>query len=190
MKATWRLGAIFIMSLGLLISGKGVYMGGKAVVAQVLLEKAWSEALATGTPTPPWPWMDARPIAEISVPSLNKSAIVLNETSGQALAFGPAHMPQTPHPGENGVSVIAAHKNTHFSFLKDVRKGDAIHITNADGTTQIFTVSGAEIVHKDRSGIATIQETNAAPQIALVTCYPFDAISYGGPMRYVVYAEK
>ena len=92
-------------------------MGGKAIMAQILLENAWTQSVKNRKrQLPPWGWMDAYPIAKISVPSVGRTAIVLNNASGQALAFGPAHMAQTPLPGQPGTSIIAAHKNTHFDF--------------------------------------------------------------------------
>ena len=182
----WAAGLILI---GLAFTSKGLLMGGKAIMAQILLENAWTQSVKTGSPTPPWGWMDAYPIAKISVPSVGSTAIVLNNSSGQALAFGPAHMAQTPLPGQPGTSIIAAHKNTHFAFLKNVRTGDIINIELSDGTNARFEVTNAAIVHKDRSGIAVREAVDAPAQLALVTCYPFDAISYGGPMRYVVRAK-
>jgi sortase A len=170
------------------MTGNGIYMGAKAQISQLLLANAWSKTLDSVENTAPWPWMDAVPVAKISVPALDQSAIVLGEASGQALAFGPAHLNQTPLPGQPGISVIAAHKNTHFNFLKDLRKGDTISITRADGHHYSFIMSEAKIVHKDQSGIPQIAKAGSRAQIALVTCYPFDKISFGGPMRYVVYA--
>ncbi len=164
-------------------------MGGKAVMAQILLDNAWTQSVQTGAQVPPWGWMDAYPIAKIKVPALGRSAIVLNTASGQALAFGPAHMAQTPLPGRPGTSVIAAHKNTHFDFLKNIRTGDMISVELTDGSTASFKVTSASIVHKDKSGIAARPDPSAPPALALVTCYPFDAISFGGPMRYVVMAQ-
>jgi sortase A len=154
-------------------------MGGKAIVAQILLDKAWASTLETGQGSPPWAWMDTVPIAKITVPTTQNSAIVLNTLSGQALAFGPAHMTKTPLPGEPGISVIAAHKNTHFSFLKDLRAGDEIIIQRTDGQSYTFVMTGADIVHKDNSGIPDIQGPGQPAQLALVTCYPFDSVSYG-----------
>lgn len=177
------------MMLGALFATKGLYMGGKAMIAQIMLDRAWVNTLQSGQPTPPWSWMDTAPVAKISLPALNKSAIVLNTVSGQALAFGPVHMARTPLPGDAGISVIAAHKNTHFAFLQDLRTGDEIKVQRADGRSYTFKMTRAVIVHKDNSGIPDIQDPGQSPQLALVTCYPFDAISFGGPMRYIVYGE-
>ena len=169
--------------------GKSMYIGSKAVVAQVLLDRAWHIALSTGTPPKLWASMDAKPIAKLIVPSLNHEAIILEGASGQALAFGPAHMRATPLPGQPGTSVIAAHKNTHFDFLKHLKTGDSFEIQLSSGVVQTYKITGAEIVHYKHSGISTDTTTNASARVALVTCYPFDRITYGGPLRYVVYAE-
>ena len=184
-----HLGAVLIFVMGCAFMGKGLWIGGKAVVAQILLEKAWDQSVKTSEPTVPWAWMDAYPMAKITIPSLGRSTIVLSTASGQALAFGPAHMQQTPKPGQSGTAIIAAHKNTHFDFLKDVRTGDIIEVQMADNTRLRFEVSKAEIVHKDRSGIPAHETLDAPKRLALVTCYPFDAISFGGPMRYIITAD-
>lgn len=164
-------------------------MGTKSVVAQIMLEHAWTASVETGVSTPPWAWMDANTFAKITIPSLNQTAIVLDTASGQALAFGPAHMHQTPHPGRSGTAIIAAHKNTHFAFLKDMRIGDIIEIQMPMGDLLRFKTVKAEIVHKDNSGIPNIIPPEAPSRLALVTCYPFNAISFGGPMRYVITAD-
>ena len=176
--------------LGALLTSNGLYISTKAVIAQILLDKAWNSTLKSGQPHRPWAWMDTVPVAKIDVPATKSSAIVLDTISGQALAFGPAHLPNSPLPGDPGISVIAAHKNTHFAFLKTLRSGDSISIQRADGQTYEFTMTHADIVHKDRSGIPNTQLGANTAQIALVTCYPFDAVSFGGPMRYVVYAKE
>jgi sortase A len=40
------------------------------------------------------------------------------------------------------------------------------------------------------AGRASIRQDTEENRLALVTCYPFDAISPGGPLRYVVMAEE
>ena len=189
MRGQVRIGAALLFMVGAALMGKGMWIGGKAVVAQILLERAWQQSVATQTPTLPWSWMDAYPIAKIGVPALSRSSIVLDTDSGQALAFGPVHMRQSPLPGQSGTAVIAAHKNTHFDFLKDLRTGDVIEMQLTNGAVLKFAVSSAKIVHKDNSNIPLQTPLHAPKRLALVTCYPFDSISFGGPMRYVVTAN-
>ena len=113
---------IGVASLALI--GNAATIHAKALLAQVLLERAFAQSLASGEPVKPWSWADSWPIARLEMPRLEASAIVLNGASGEALAFGPAHLDGTPLPGEAGASVIAAHRDTHFRFLREARLGD------------------------------------------------------------------
>jgi sortase A len=119
------------------------------------------------------------------VPRLGIDRIVLNTGSGQAMAFGPTLLPAAAGIGEPGTIVIAAHRDTHFRFLKNARKGDVITLAGLDGATRRYAVSGTEIVRWDRFAVA--QE--AGQRLALATCYPFGAIRHG-PLRYVVHAVR
>ena len=164
--------------------GHGLYIKAKAQVAQMLLESAWQESLRTGTPHKAWAWADAWPVASLSVPRLEIYEIVLSNASGEALAFGPGHMSATDLSG-NGLNAIAGHRDTHFSFLKKLRPGDAIILTTMEGKTTEYSVTGAEIVDT----ATTRLDPEAGKGLVLVTCYPFDAIAHG-PLRYLVFAKQ
>lgn len=182
----WALGAALAVILaGLAIALQGAFIPAKAAVAQALLERAWARSAAGEVAAKPWPWADTWPVARIEAPRLEARAIVLHEAGGEAMAFGPAWLAQTAEPGHPGVSVIAAHRDTHFRFLKDLRPGDALTVTTADGAVHAFVVAGHEIVRADKSGIVA---QGGAPRLALVTCFPFNAKTRG-PLRYVVWAD-
>jgi sortase A len=51
----------------------------------------------------------------------------------------------------------------------------------------VFVVTDVRIVDSRRTRIAL--DANAA-LLTLVTCYPFDAINPGGPLRWLVTAER
>ncbi|WP_164066739.1 sortase domain-containing protein, partial [Serratia marcescens] len=72
-----------------------------------------------------------------------RDVVALAGDSGQALAFGPGHLPGTPQAGDEGTAVYAAHRDTHFDFLGQVRTGDAIDVLRADGRRVRFIVDGA-----------------------------------------------
>ncbi len=184
-----RIGAVVIAAallFGLSQIAQGVYIKLKAGAAQVLLERAWSRAMAGERAPKAWPWADTWPVARIEAPRLKQSAIVLMGASGEAMAFGPGHVSFTPMPGRRGTSVIAAHRDTHFAFLKDVKAGDELRVTNADGSRYRFRVSGFEVVDADASGI---EPSAPGYNLALVTCWPFNA-NTRGPLRYVVHAAR
>jgi sortase A len=177
--------AAILIAVGLAFTGEALFIRAKAAVAQILLERAWAATLATHQPTKPWSWADTWPVARLAFPRLDRSAVVLNDGGGEALAFGPAHVAASAKPGANGTTVIAAHRDTHFDFIKDLRPGDAISLTTRDGTTLRYVMTGSAIVHAQASGIAA---AGPAKRLALVTCYPFDGLQRG-PLRYVVFAE-
>jgi sortase A len=169
---------------GLVLFGQGAYIHAKALLAQVLLERAFTRTVITGRETKPWSWADTWPVARIEVKRIGASAIVLAGSSGQALAFGPGHIEFTPDAGERGVAVYSAHRDTHFRFLKDVKIGDEIDITRRDGKTFRYRADGSSVVRFDASGIDPLTD---AYELVLSTCFPFDAVT-PGPERYLLHA--
>jgi len=79
-----------LLIAGLLLFGNGAYMKAKASLSQVLLAHAWEKTLDGDTDARPWPWADVTPAARLELPRLHAAAIILDGTSGQALAFVPA----------------------------------------------------------------------------------------------------
>lgn len=149
-----------------------------------MLERAFNRSIATRSPQKPWPWADMAPIARVSIKRLGVDRIVLDTGSGQAMAFGPTLLGGAARLGAPGVAVLAAHRDTHFRFLEQVRAGDVIDVEALDGGVSHYRVTGATVVRWDRF---TVADTSSS-QLALSTCYPFGAVTRG-PLRYVVYAE-
>src|SRR3981081_3237179 len=138
---------------GLVLFGQGAYIQAKALVAQVLLERAFNETIVSNREVKPWSWADTWPVARIEVKRLHASAIVLAGSSGQALAFGPGHVELTPDAGERGVAVYSAHRDTHFRFLRDGAIGNEIDITRRDGRRFRYRTAAAAVVRFDAPGI-------------------------------------
>jgi sortase A len=179
-----RIVPFLIAIVGLILFGQGAYIHAKALLAQILLERAFAETIATGHAMKPWSWADTWPVARIEVKRIHASAIVLAGSSGQALAFGPGHVELTPDAGERGVAVYAAHRDTHFRFLRDVAIGDEIDVTRSDGKTFRYRADGSSIVRFDNSGIDPL---SSGHELVLSTCWPFDALT-SGPERYLLHA--
>jgi sortase A len=164
--------AIALLLCGAVLVGQALYIHAKALLAQVLLERAFAQAVATGQDVKPWAWADTWPVARVSVPRLGRSAIVLAGASGQALAFGPGQLERTPDAGEPGTAIYSAHRDTHFAFLGEVAVGDEIRVVRRDGRDLRFRVTGTSVVRWDASGIDL---SAAGRRLALVTCWPLDA---------------
>jgi sortase A len=178
-----RISLLFAV-VGTALFGHGAYIHAKAYVAQVLLERAFAATVASGHPVKPWSWADTTPVARITVPRIHASAIALAGSSGQALAFGPGHVELTAEPGERGVAVYAAHRDTHFRFLRDVRIGDEIDVTGSDGEIFRYRTDTSRVVRFDASGI---DPATSGRELVLSTCWPFDAVT-PGPERYILHA--
>jgi sortase A len=165
---------VFVIALGLLASSLWIPI--KAEIAQVLLQRAFAESVASGKLVKPWSWADTWPVAEIRVPRLKASAIVLHGSTGEALAFGPTYLPDTPMPGARGTSVLAAHRDTHFAFLKDVVVGDEVIVQRKDGLIFHFRITESWVAKWNASGI-----NRHAPghNLVLSTCWPLDGVTQG-----------
>jgi sortase A len=175
---------LLVALAGLILFAQGAYIHAKAVLAQVLLERAFSATIATGRDNKPWSWADTWPVARIEVERIGASAIVLAGSSGQALAFGPGHVETTANAGERGVAVYSAHRDTHFRFLKDVRIGDEIAVTRRDGKTFKYRADSQSVVRFDQFAIDPM---SGSYELVLSTCWPFDAVT-PGPDRYLLHA--
>jgi sortase A len=175
---------VLIVGLCFLVSGSWIQI--KAVVAQALLERSWQQTLEHGNPAQPWPWADHWPVAQLKLLRAKSEFIVLNGDSGSSLAFAPGWNTKSAKPSEQGVTVISGHRDTHFKILKDTEIGDLIDIVTAQGETVNYQVKTIEVVD---SRVATIKTEQSGQVLVLVTCYPFDAVVAGGPLRYVVIAR-
>src|ERR1700744_2149003 len=179
-----RIVPFLIAIVGLILFGQGAYIHAKALLAQILLERAFAKTIATGHITKPWNWADTWPVARIEVKRINASAIALAGSSGQALAFGPGHVELTPDAGERGVAVYSAHRDTHFRFLRNVAIGDEIDVTRSDGKMFRYRADASSVVRFDASGIDPLAD---GYQLVLSTCWPFDAL-VSSPERYLLHA--
>lgn len=172
---------------GTLLVALGLYIPAKAALAQALLDRAWAASADEHRAVRPWPWADTWPIARLVLPQRSRPLTVLAGASGRNLAFGPALVDGTAALGTNGVSVIAGHRDTHFRALQSLARGDRLSIELPDGSRQTYEVAALEIVDAERAAVPLDADK---PVLMLVTCYPFDALVPGGPLRYVVTAYR
>ena len=171
---------------GLLFIGKGAYIHSKAVLAQLLLETAWTETLNGQKEVKPWPWADTWPVARLSAPQLGISRIVLAGASGSSLAFGPGHFFNSALPGLPGNIIISGHRDTHFAFLQKLQTGDTLLLESTNKQVTVYRIKETFVIDKT---LTPFIPTDVSNKLMLITCYPFDAITAGGPLRYVVIAE-
>ena len=176
-----------LLVLGFWQFGQGAYVPAKAWLAQELMQLAWQRVTAGEDRVAPWPWADTWPVARLTAPVQDVDLVVLAGSSGRTLAFAPGHLGASALPGREGNSIIAGHRDTHFRFLSRVERGDVLGIEGTDGRRHVYEVIGTDIVDARRGSL--LLDTDAA-MLTLVTCYPFDAREAGGPLRFVVTAQK
>ena len=175
-----------LVALAAFHSGRAAWIEAKAHLAQALIRRAWQQTSAGAGDVRPWPWADTRPVARLLVPGRAVDLVVLAGASGRTLAFGPGHVDGTARPGDPGNAVISGHRDTHFRFLRRLRPGDALDVERPGGGRRRFVVALTRVVdRRDLSVVADAGDT----RLTLVTCYPFDALRPGGPLRFVVVAR-
>ena len=188
----WSLGpgtgllAVVLAVLGMWEIGQGVWIHLKARLAQHLLQRAWARTQAGASDVVPWPWADTVPVARLRVPVHGVDLIVLDGVSGRTLTWGPGHAASSARPGAPGTAIVSGHRDTHFRFLERLRPGDEVVVETPAGGPVRFVVRASTVVDA-RTAVVRRDADGAA--LVLLTCYPFDGIRPGGPLRYAVAAE-
>jgi sortase A len=124
-------------------------------------------------------------IGRVEVPRLGLSAIVREGVDSSTLRKAVGHMPSTPLPGQFGNSALAAHRDTLFRKLRDIRKADHITVQTLDGTYD-YVVESLAIV--EPSDVGVLKSAQGDKLLTLITCYPFNYIG-SAPHRFIVRAR-
>jgi len=133
---------------------------------------------------PPKPLEDGSLIGRIEIPRVGVSAVVLEGVDTKALRRGVGHIPETARPGTGNVG-LAAHRDSFFRGLKDIRKNDIIRLQTLEGTFQ-YRVEWTEIVKPEDTKVLA---DNGTSELTLVTCYPFYYVG-SAPKRFIVRAQQ
>ena len=124
------------------------------------------------------------PLAELSIPRLGVSAVVLEGSDDNTLRVGLGHIESTSLPGESGNVAIAGHRDSFFRPLRNVQVGDDILLDTPNARVH-YRVSSYSIVNP--SEVSVIDPTQEA-RLTLVTCYPFYFVG-SAPDRFIVRAS-
>jgi sortase A len=124
------------------------------------------------------------PLAELSIPRIGLSLVVLQGSDEQTLHKGLGHIEDTPLPGESGNVAIAGHRDSFFRPLRNIQVGDDIML-DIPGRRVHYRVSAYRVVNS--SEVSVIAPTSDAV-LTLVTCYPFWFVG-SAPDRFVVRAN-
>jgi sortase A len=125
------------------------------------------------------------PIGRLEIPRLQLTATIIQGETDGALKAGVGHLADTPLPWQPGNSAFAAHRDTHFRPLKDVRRGDIVNLTTPLGS---FTYRVRTTVVVDPEDLWVLKPADGHV-LTLITCYPFSYVGTA-PKRFVVQAER
>ena len=165
-----------------------IYQAYETRELDAILASAPARAVAPATATPPPSRPRAAPdrgsaIGRIEIPRLGVNAVVRAGSDARTLRLAVGHIPGTSLPGEPGNSGFAAHRDTFFRRLGEIRPGDEVRIVTPEGTFR-YEVEGTKVVQP--SDVWVLDPTEQ-PALTLVTCYPFSYVG-SAPQRFVVRA--
>ena len=122
-------------------------------------------------------------VARIEIPRLNLKAIVREGDDDGTLKHAVGHVPSSALPGDIGNVAFAAHRDTIFRPLRNIKKNDRIVVSTLDGIYE-YEVQWTRIVSP--SDVSVLQ-ASASKELTLITCYPFYYIG-SAPRRFIVHA--
>ena len=152
---------------------------------------------SAGSEAPP---AEGAVLGRVDIARLNLAAMVRQGVAADVLKVAVGHVPSTALPGQPGNFAIAAHRDTLFRALKDIRLGDLVTFQSSAGTytykvvaTTIVRPSDVRVLQPDGGGL--IPETRLVSNsdeprrlLTMITCYPFYYVG-AAPKRFIVEAE-
>jgi sortase A len=123
-------------------------------------------------------------IARLEAPTVHLTATVLEGSGAGTLARAAGHIEGTAFPGENGNVGVAAHRDTIFRPVRNLKLGDPLIVTTRDHVFE-YRVGSTTIVKPED---VYVLDPTGHPTLTLVTCYPFNFIGRA-PRRFIVQAQ-
>lgn len=123
-------------------------------------------------------------LGRLEIPRLGVSAVVRAGSDSRTLRLAVGHIAGTALPGETGNIGLAAHRDTFFRRLGDIRPDDEVRLVTREGTFH-YRVAGTQVVGP--RDVWVLDPTDE-PALTLVTCYPFRYVG-SAPQRFIVRAD-
>jgi sortase A len=180
-----------LLVIGIASLGYYAYVSAEAALYQAVEDRELDAILASGPPPNVIPTRvrgtvtpaAGSAIGRIEIPRLGVSAIIRAGSDARTLRLAVGYIPGTALPGQRGNTGLAAHRDTFFRRLRDIRADDEIRIVTKDATFH-YSVDRTRIVQpKD----VWVLNPTPNPALTLVTCYPFNYVG-SAPQRFIVRA--
>ena len=105
---------------------------------------------------------------------------------GRTLNLAIGHIPSTALPGRPGNVGLAAHRDTLFRGLKDVRGDDEITLSTLN-REYTYRVVWYKVVNP--TAVDVLKPAAGEETLTLVTCYPFYFVG-NAPNRFIIRARR
>jgi sortase A len=190
---------VFLL-IGLACVGYFVYTYANQTIYQAYQNWALDRAIAKQKPgqaaQPIIAPAEGSVIGRVSIGRLDLSAVVRQGVGEDTLKEAVGHVPSSALAGQPGNFAIAAHRDTLFRGLKDIKIGDAITFESPAGrfhyevaATRIVKPSDVSVLRPDGGGLIHRQAGSAPPKLlTMITCYPFYYVG-SAPERFIVQAK-
>ena len=148
-------------------------------------EAAWIDAVMAQSrvrvaPTP----TTGEKFGTLEIPALKKTLPIIEGTGDAELKKGVGHFLGSVMPGQPDNCVLSGHRDTVFTGLGELRKGDIFVVTTTAGEFT-YKISRTRIVgQNDRTVIVPTDHA----VLTVTTCYPFNYVG-SAPDRFILSAD-
>lgn len=147
--------------------------------------------------------LDASPPVSFAIPGIGAGSDLLRLLlrDDGSLAVPPAEpgspaawYANSPTPGQRGPAVLLGHVNATdgsagvFARLSELEPGDTIEVEREDGTLAVFSVDRGVAYGKDEFPTDEVYGNTEAPELRLITCDGYNALTREFEENYIVYA--
>jgi sortase A len=132
-------------------------------------------------------------LGRITIPRLNLAAVIKEGVDAKTLAVAVGHVPATSLPGNDGNFAVAAHRDSLFRALKNIKIGDIVRVQDAKAiysyeivATKIVSPSDVSVLRADGGGLLLHKIAAGQPKalLTMITCYPFYYVG-SAPERFI-----
>jgi len=186
LKVTLRWCQRTLFAVAALALGYCAFAGTNVLIFQHSGSKSFDQQLLSQTKGASAPEMGTDGIiGRIEIPRLGVSTLLVEGTAESALERAAGHIVGTALPGHRGNVGIAAHRDSFFRPLRNIRREDVITLATLKGEYRYRVVSIDVVGPEDVS----VLEGNDMEMLTLVTCYPFYFVG-PAPSRFIVRAKR
>ena len=123
-------------------------------------------------------------IGVISIPKLSEIYPIVQGTDDKDLKLGVGHYVNSVMPGADDNSVLSGHRDSVFSKLGQLKKGDSVIVRTSAGSFTYLVKATRIVMANDK----TVIVPTPTATLTLTTCYPFFYIG-SAPKRFIVSAD-